>query len=237
MTTAIAQPPPSVPTGLSPRLLALRDLRTIAPGVVPFGVMLGVTVTGSGMGWPAGVVGAVLVYGGSAQLTTVTLLGMGARVVAAVASGAVVNLRVLLYGAALAPAFRGQPRWFRLLGPLFIIDQTYVSALGHPEVSGAVFRRYWSWLGSLLLVVWTSAVAAGLLFAPVLPGLPHLGLVAMALFLAMLAPRLVDRPAVVAAAAGGAVALGTAPVAPQLAGIAGALAGVTAGLLVERAVR
>ena len=56
---------------LDPRRDALRDLRTVLPGVVPFGIFLGMTVTLTGSGAAAGLLGAGLVYGGSAQLTTI----------------------------------------------------------------------------------------------------------------------------------------------------------------------
>ncbi len=200
---------------------------------MPFGVMLGVTIAGDGTGRLAGLFGAAFVFGGSAQLTAVTLLSLGATVLAALASAVVVNARILLYGAALEPVFRGQPLWFRLAAPLFIQDQTYLSAPARPEVRGAPFRHYWAWLSGLLLFAWTGAVGLGLVAGPYLPDLPHLGLVSVALFVAMLVPRLLTASAIAAALAGGATAVAVAQIAPQVGIIAGAVAGVVAGLLVE----
>ena len=213
---------------------AARDIAAVSPGVVPFGLMLGVTVVSIHGGTAAAVIGAALVFGGSAQLTTVTVLHLGAGLVTAVLSGLVVNARVMLYGAALEPWFRDQPRWFRLLAPHFIQDQTYLSSIGRTDVRGAAFRRYWTWLGLLLLVVWTGSVALGLLLGPVLPPLPHLALVGTALFVAMLMPKLVDRTTIVAAVSAAAVALGVAALLPTLGILGGTAAGVVAALAVER---
>ncbi len=159
-------------SALDARNDALRDLRTVAPGIVPFGLFLGVTVMVTGTDPFAGLFGAAFVYGGSAQLATITVLHLGSGLLAAVVSGVVVNARVLLYGAALEPWFRDQPLWFRVLGPQFVLDQTYLSAVERPGYRGASFRRYWFWLGTSILAAWIIAVAAGMALAPLLPGLP-----------------------------------------------------------------
>ena len=207
------------------RRAAFRDIAAVSPGVIPFGVMLGVTVVATA-GAPAALVGAVLVYGGSAQLTTLTVLHAGSGLAVAVLSGALVNARILLYGAALEPRFRDQPLWFKLLAAHYILDQTYLSAIEREEIKGADFRRYWAWLGATLLVVWTSAVGLGLLVAPVLPPLPHLALVGTGMFVAMLVPRLVTRQSLIAAGAAVPTALVVVRVLPEL----GILGGTAAGL-------
>ncbi len=196
---------------------------------------LGITVVATGTGKLNAVLGAALVFGGSAQLTTITVLHIGAGLFAAVVSGIIVNARILLYGAALEPWFRDQPRWFRLLGPQFIQDQTYLSASVRKGYSPAEFRRYWGWLGSLLLVVWTGSVVLGLLAAPLLPPLPHLGLVGAALFVAMLVPRLVDRTSTLTASVSAGTALAVAQVFPTMGILGGASAGVLLAMLTRRA--
>ena len=136
--------------------LAARDTASLSAGIVPFGLMLGVTATAMHSGATATWLGALLIFGGSAQLTTLTLLHLGAGLLGAVVSGAVVNARLLLYGAAMGPRFAGQPLWFRLLAADLIQDQTYLSATGRPEIEGSAFRRYWGWLGGLLLGSWVA---------------------------------------------------------------------------------
>jgi predicted branched-subunit amino acid permease len=228
-------PPGGDPPGpVSPRAAALRDAVSVLSGIASFGLMLGVTISALGSNPLAGLAGTFLVYGGSAQLTAVALLDRGIALPIAVLTAAVVNLRLLLYSAALGERFRMQPRWFRWLAPHLIIDQTYLVATTRPSFTGADFRRYWIWVGASVLAIWTSSVAAGIALAPLLPDLPHLGLVATALFIGMLIPRLTSRPAVVAAMTGGAVAAAVSVVLPALGIIAGALAGVGAALVVSR---
>ena len=209
---------------------ALRDLAAIAPGVAPFGVALGVVTATTRMGDVAGLIGAPLVYGGSAQLTATTMVDAGAGLLAIVGAALTVNARLLLYGAALAPRFRGQPAWFRSLGPHLIIDQTYLCSLARPHLAGRSFRTYWLGLGIGLGVVWTASVATGLLVGPRLPALPHLSLAGTALFLGMLMPRMRDLASVKAAVAAAAVAPLVATFLPSGAVVVAALAGLLAGL-------
>src|SRR5690349_20033727 len=70
---------------------ATRDIALLSPGVIAFGLMLGVTVVGMHESRATAVLGAALVFGGSAQLTTATFMHLGCGLVAAVLSGAVVN--------------------------------------------------------------------------------------------------------------------------------------------------
>ena len=72
------------------------------------------------------------------------------------------------------------------------------------------------------------------LLAPALPPLPHLALVCTAMFLGLLLPRLVTRPAVVAALVGGLTAAVVSQLLPALGIVAGAVAGVAAACTVHR---
>jgi 4-azaleucine resistance transporter AzlC len=215
-------------------VLALRDTASVALGIAAFGVTLGVTISVLGFGTVPGLVGAPVVYGGSAQLTAVTLVHQGAAFAAVVASAAIVNSRLLLYGASLSRRFSDQPGWFRWLAPHFIIDQTYLLSNARPELDGRAFRRYWGWLGLFVLVVWSFSVATGMIAGPALPELPHLVFVGTAMFLGMLAPRLTNRPAVAAATTGGLVAAVVGLIRPELGIVCGAIAGIVAGSAVRR---
>ena len=232
MSTEILVAPTTAALDL-PRSLALTDARSVLPGMVPFGAMLGVTVVTTRADPFAELVGGAAIYGGSAQLTAVTLLGRGLGIVAVVLAAVVVNARLLLYSAAMGRRFRDQPALFRWLAPHFIIDQTFLMASARPGLAGADFRSYWRWLGGSVLVVWTSSIGIGILAGPAVPALPHLPLVGAALFVGLLMPRLADKPAVLAAVVGGVAATLTSLVVPAAGMIVGAVAGVAAAILVH----
>jgi predicted branched-subunit amino acid permease len=219
--------------GPSPRTLALRDALTVLPGMVPFGIVVGVTIATTGSDPIAGLIGGPAIYGGSAQLTLVTLLDKGFSLLIGLACAIVVNLRLLLYSAVLGDRFRAQPRWFAWLAPHFIIDQTFVMADGRRDLAGASFRQYWGWLGGSVLVVWSGSIAAGIGCGPLLPELPHLALTGTALFVGLLVPRLTSRPAVVAAATGALVGAAVSMWQAGPAIIIGTIAGVAAAAAVK----
>lgn len=218
----------------SARRWALHDAGTVLPGMVPFGAMIGVTVVTTGSSPLVELIGGAAIYGGSAQLAAITLLDRELALLPIVLTAAVVNARVLLYSAALGERFRSQPTLFRWLAPHFIIDQTYLMTVGRPTLAGAAFRRYWVWLGGSVLVLWTASIGLGLLLGPSIPQLPHLTLVGTAMFIGLLVPRLIDRPAVVAAVVGGTVAALTSLALPAVAIVAGSVSGVVAALVVSR---
>jgi predicted branched-subunit amino acid permease len=219
----------------NPRTDALRDVLALGPGLLPFGIALGIVIASSRMSDAVGMLGAPLVYGGSAQLTATTLFQQSAGFLAVVGSPLIVSARLLLYSAALAPRFTAQPLWFRLTAPHFIIDQTYLSALGRPQHDGKRFRVYWLSLGFGVMAVWSAAVGLGILIGPRLPSLPHLTMAGTALFVGMLMPRITGRPAVAAATTAAAVAPLAAQVLPTAGVIIGTAAGLVAGMAVTRA--
>jgi len=214
---------------------AARDLVPVVVGLTPFALLIGVTSVRSGVGAGTGVASAALLFGGSGQLTAITLLAGGAGTGAVLAAVTLVNARFLLYAAALEPHFRDQPRWFRWAAPHLVVDPTYAMVTRRTDLAGpgdpadpAAFRRYWLAAGGGLAVAWTGLTALGAVLAPVLPASSALDVAAPAMFLAMLVPVLRRaRPA----RAGAAVAGVTAALASSLPDGLGLLCGIAAGVV------
>lgn len=208
-------PPPG--RGAGEIRTALRDLGPVVVGLMPFGVLIGMTSVRSGVGGEFGLVTAVAWFGGSAQLAAITLLAAGTAPAAVVAAVVVTNARFLLYGAALEPRFRDQPGWFRWLAPHFVTDPTYALAVRRPGLAGgAGFRRYWLTVGAGLATAWLAATALGIAAAPLLPAGSTLGIAAPALFLlALLVPLLAAWPGLVGAVIGAVAAAAASPAAER----------------------
>lgn len=214
---------------------AVRDALPILLGLAPFGVLIGVTIDQFAFDPAVGLVSAALLVGGTAHLTALTLLATGAAPLAVIAAVIIINARLMLYGAALYPRFRGQPRWFRWLAPHLLFDQTYAIAMARRELAGpARFRRYWLTAGGLILVGWMSAHVVGLLLGSVLPARSALDIAAPAVFVALLAPQLARRAAVIAASTAALVAAAASALPSGLGLICGALAGIVAAAATDR---
>jgi predicted branched-subunit amino acid permease len=178
---------------------ALRDVWPMLIGVAPFGLLIGVTIGRMHLGAGLGLTSAMLFFGGSGHFAALTLLQTGAGPLAVVAAVAVVNARLAIYAAALQPRFREHPARFRWVAPQVLIDQTYALATARPDLSGARFRRYRRTAGAAFAVVWLGSHVAGLLLGPLLPEHSPLEIAAPAVFVGLLAPQLVRRPALAAA--------------------------------------
>jgi predicted branched-subunit amino acid permease len=213
---------------------AIRDIAPMLVGMAPFGMLIGLTLGSHPVGVAAGLGSAALYYGGTGHLAALQMITVGAGPPAIVAAVVVINARLLLYGAALAPRFADQPRWFRWLGAATLIDQTYALATARPGLTGAAFRRYWLTLGGTMGVGWLAGHVVGLVAGPVLPAWLPLGIAAPAVLVGLLVPHLKRRTGRAAAVVGGVVAAAASPLPPGVGTLVGAVAGIAAGTLVGR---
>ena len=91
--------------------LGFRDMLPLMIPAFPFGAVLGLAIADTEfvpnfIGW----LSSSIIFGGAAQLTAVTLLASGAGFFPPLIGAVVVNVRHVMYSAALVPKFRQQPR-------------------------------------------------------------------------------------------------------------------------------
>lgn len=212
----------------------VKDAIPVVVPVLPFALVLGLAISESPLPNLVGWLGASFIFGGAAQLTVVTLTTEGAGVLAVIAAGLVVQARHLMYSAALAPRFGSQPRWFRWLGPYFLVDQAFALASLRIDDPPESFRRYYLGAGLTFWTVWQVSVALGLVVGPVVPVEWSLGFAVPLLFVGLLFVAVGSRPALAAAVAAGGVTWLTLGIPNRLGIVLGALAGVGAGLAAGR---
>ncbi len=221
------------PRGIDPE--AVRQMTPIAVGLVPFGLLIGLTLTTHPVGAGPGLLTAALMWGGTAHISALTMISAGADPLAVLAGVVVINARLLLYGAALQSRFAGQPAWFRWLGPAVLIDQTFALASARPaDDDPARFRRYWLTAGGVMGVGWLGSHLLGIVVGPVLPAWLPLGIAAPAVLVGLLVPHLRRRTGLAAAVVSGVVAAAAAPLPAGIGTLVGAAAGLVAATLVGR---
>jgi branched chain amino acid efflux pump len=224
------------PSAASPVRQGCRDASGVVVAYVPFAVALGAALAATTVHPLVAWTSSPLLFGGAAQLLAVQLVDAGAGPVVVVVGALVVNARMLLYSASLAPHTRGWPTRWRWAAPFLLADPVYALALGRftrPDGAGAARARlaYYLSVGLTLWVAWLLLTGAGVLLAGSLPAALPLDLAAPLSFLLLLLPMLTDRPARTAAAVGGIVALVMSGLPLGLGLVAGAAAGVGAGAL------
>ncbi|MFT4873033.1 AzlC family ABC transporter permease [Congregibacter sp.] len=200
---------------------------------LPFALVFGVVVGESGiapwLGWSS----SPLIFGGAAQITIISLLGEGASIAAAVTAALIVGARHLLYSVSIAPRFKGQPRWFRWLGPYVLTDQTYALAMVRQDEDPAAFRAYFLSAGFTFWGLWMLCTAGGLFVGPLVSPQWNIAFAAPVLFTALLVTA-IDRWEKIAVALLSGVFTVMLTDLPNRSGLlAGAVIGVLLGLFLE----
>jgi predicted branched-subunit amino acid permease len=215
-------------------------LLAVAPiliGVIPFGLIAGIAAVEAGMSPVQAYSMSPIVFAGASQLAMVDLIARDAAPFVIVATALVINARMAMYSAALAPYFRGLKPVQKGLGAYLITDQAFaVSIVRYGEVDEPTRVRFAYYLGAALglWVTWQISSAAGVALGTGIPESWSLDFAIPLVFIALLFPAIKDRGTAVAAiaAALGAVAFIGLPL--NLGLLAGAAAGLGAGLIGDR---
>ncbi|MGA7097000.1 MAG: AzlC family ABC transporter permease [Acidimicrobiia bacterium] len=213
---------------------AVVDALPLFVPAVPFGLVIGLAISESGINTMVGWSSSWIIFGGAAQLTLISLLGAGTAVAAAVTAGLVVNARHLMYSAALAPTFQRQPRWFRWLGPYVLIDQLFALASVRLDDEPDVFRTYFLAAGLTFWSMWQLTTAIGLVIGPVVPQSWNLEFAVPILFIGLLVLGIDRWPKAVAALVGAGVTYLSAGLPNRGGLLVGAVVGILAGAMANR---
>ena len=212
------------------------DIAPMLFGVVPFGLVAGATPVSEGLGAAAAMGFATIVFAGASQLAAIDVLAGGGSALVAVVAACTINLRMLLYSASLAPFLAKEPLFRRLGVAYFLTDQAYATSITRWSGDDEPARRLPYYFGGavLLWASWQVSVLTGALVSDAVPESLPLDFAIPLVFLVLLVPTLVSRPAVVAAAVGGLAAVVAAELgADELSILVGALSGIGAGAFTE----
>ena len=195
------------------RALVLEGVRDVTPmvlGVVPFALAIGAAIGTSSVPSAAGVVSGPAILAGSAQLTTVQMLDAGVAPVVIIASALMINARILLYSASLAPWFRDEPLGRRLVLAAPVIDQLHFTCIprferGDLDQRGR--RLYYTGAASWLAGAWLMAQGLAVAVGARLPEAAGLRVAAPLAMAGLLARTLPDRRSVTAAASAAVLAV------------------------------
>jgi predicted branched-subunit amino acid permease len=223
----------------SPReefLLGSREIAPVLVGTIPFGFVTGVAAVAAGMTPLEGIALSVLSFSGIAQLVASQLVAVGSPVLIVLAAAAIVSLRFPMYSAALAPHFAHLDVRWRLLLSFVMTDQSFAMGVRHFTAPGDIRNRHWHFLGSALTLYfsWQAAVAFGVFAGALVPVSWSLDFTVVLCFIALLIPVVKTRADLAASVVAGAVALGAAGLPFRLALVVASIAGITAGMVMQR---
>jgi 4-azaleucine resistance transporter AzlC len=214
-----------------------RGVRDVAPlllGIVPFGLVAGIAAVEAGLDLPQALGMSVVVFAGASQLAALDLLGSDAPLLVVVVTATVINLRMLMYSASIAPYLRDLSAASKAGIAYLLTDQAYALSVASYRSAESVDRRaYYLGVAATLWAVWQVTTVAGVVLGPGVPEAWGLEFAVPLVFLALLVPAMEDGPTTLAALAGGAVAVAGAGLPLNLGLLVGATVGIVVGLAAE----
>ncbi|WP_416240360.1 AzlC family ABC transporter permease [Salinisphaera orenii] len=217
----------------------MAGVRVVSPvlvGILPFALIVGVSMAQAGFSIAAAGVMSLLVFAGASQLAAVSLLSAGAPVAVVVLTVVIINLRFVMYSASLSLYLHRLSAPVRAMVAYLLNDQDYMLSLYAFEQRSNTRSRLAFFMGTALplWLGWQSATLVGASLGAGVPSAWRLDFAVSLTFLAMLVPAVRDRAGLSAAVVGGGVAVALAGLPSNLGLIIGAAAGVLVGIAVRR---
>lgn len=194
--------------GSRPEASAFSQALPIVLGYLPVGFAYGVLAVKAGMSLANTGIMSILVFAGSAQLIGVEMIGAGAPPISVIATTLIVNLRHVLFSAALSPHLAGWPtrRIARFCGQL--TDETFA-------LHATRFHNRQNSVGKTLAInalthsAWIAGGLAGAVAGGFVPDVKPLGLdfALPAMFAVLLVGQLLTKAHLLAAVLGGVFAI------------------------------
>lgn len=199
---------------IHPDLVAgIRAAGPIVVGVVPFALVAGITAISAGMTIPEAIGMSAIVFAGASQLAAIELIGSNASFVIVVATAVVINVRMMMYSASIAPYFQRFSLRVRGLAAYLLTDQAYAMSVGEYETNDRRHRLwYYAGIAATIWVVWQTGTIVGAVIGAGVPEALGLDFALPLVFIALLVPAMKDAGTTTAGWVAGAAALGLATI-------------------------
>ncbi len=212
----------------------VRGALPILIGVVPFAMISGVAAVSVGLSLFETIGISVIVFAGASQLVVFQLMSAGSPWVIMVLTAWVINLRFTMYSATLAPYLQKLSVWQKASLAYMLSDQAFGISLSHFVANEKVNHR-WYYFGAALTiwVAWQISAIVGALLGALVPASWGFDFAFPLSFMALMFGALRDYPTVVAALAGGIIAVLAKGLPYNIGLVLAIFLGIAAGYLAE----
>ncbi|MDS1140731.1 AzlC family ABC transporter permease [Pusillimonas sp. SM2304] len=203
-----------------------------------WGFVTGIALVKSGLTESMATLMTLMVYAGSAQLTSLPLIESSAPLWLIFAAGTVVNIRFVIFGAALQPFFRHMSWFKRLILGYLSTDFSFVlfmARYGDSRDKGTK-DQLWYFLGVILpgWLTWNLFSLLGIYLGAFVPASWSLEFAAILALMAIVLPLVKTRPMVMCLLVASVIAWVSQPLPLRLGLAAAVIGGILAGVLTER---
>ena len=187
----------------------IKDELPILPGVIPFGMIYGVSALSTHIPPIAAQAMSSIVFAGSSQFIIAQLIAVGTPPVVIILTAFIVNIRHMLYSASLAPFVKRLPAGWKWLLAYLLTDEAYAVTISHYRQSGDEAQKHWYFFGAglALWTTWQASTAVGIFLGTQVPASWSLDFTSTLTFIALVVPALKDRASTIAALTAGLVAI------------------------------
>ena len=204
-------------------------------GIIPFGLVAGVSAASVGLTNFQAVALSVLVFAGASQLAGLQLIASGAPVFVILLTTFFINLRFAMYSASLAPYLARLRVASRSALAYLMTDQAYALSVARfvrePEMPHK--GLYYLGFAAPIWCVWMVATAAGVIVGAQVPEGWSLEFAIPLIFMALIFPAITDRASVAAALAASVTVVVMHALPFNLSLIVAALIGIGTGVVAE----
>lgn len=232
---------PASPTPSSEFWSGTRDIVPLVVGAVPFGLIFGTLATTAGLSTGATLAMSALVFAGSSQFIAAGLIAANTSWLLIVLTTFVVNLRHLLYAVSLLPYVKKLSQVWKVPMAFWLTDEAFAVGIRRYESSEKSPFKHWYYIGAALAMYlnWQMCTMLGITVGQLVPNAAEWGLdFAMSVtFIGMIVPYVTNKPMGIAVTVAGVTAILGYGLPHKLGLMVAAIAGITAGVLSEKAAR
>jgi len=166
----------------------------IGTGILPFGLVMGSVAAAANLDIWQTMGMNVLVFAGASQLAAVDLMSQNASAIVVVATGAIINLRFILYSASLSTIVKNESLKIKALSAYILTDQTYTVLAANQKKLNTIKENMYFYFGAafIMISIWQSSVLLGFIFGNFAPAKMSLDFAVPLSFVALVIPTLIN---------------------------------------------
>jgi predicted branched-subunit amino acid permease len=214
-----------------------RDITPMVVGVIPLALAIGGAIGASSLSRAQAAFSAAAILAGTAQLATIDMLDGGVAPGIVIVSAILINARIILYSAALAPWFSELPLGRRLLLALPVIDQLHFTCtprFSRGDLDAAGRTAYYVGAASWLVSAWVLTQIVAIMIGANIPAAVGLQLAAPLSLAGLLARSATSASSMSASLAGALLAVTCAAAPMHSSVLIATLAGIVVGRCIQQ---
>ena len=169
-----------------------KRLMPIAPGILPFGLIMGAVASSAGLSTFETMGMNILVFAGASQLAAIELMNKNTPTFIVVLTGVIINLRFIMYSTSFAPLVTKYDP-LRKLGLAYLLtDQSFAVTINEFEHLNGKREKVIFYFGAAAItaIIWNCSVLMGSLFGNIAPEELSLDFIIPLAFMSLVVPSL-----------------------------------------------